>query len=155
MPHYSFSPFPSVFILNHFRKLHLKDYFSCNQVEITVSSMGTKTQLQEDPSILKSPRNSFKWTHVCHLLKLRNKQEKRAKVKIYILLRVSHPSRGFSLIVGFDFKWMPVQQEINSSTKNKVMWNFWKLPYGRIHIWVVIMEKEFLLLNLKIIKYTF
>lgn len=57
MPHYSlFPPFPSVFILNHFRKLHLKDYFSCNQVEIILSSVGIKTQLQEDPSILKSPR---------------------------------------------------------------------------------------------------
>lgn len=44
---------------------------------------------------------------------------------------------------------MPVQQEINSSTKNKVMWNFWKLPYGRIRILVVIMKIERLLLNFK------
>ena len=55
----------------------------------------------------------------------------------------------FSMVVGLNFKGMPAQQEINSSIKNKVMWNFWKLPYGRIRIPVVIMKIELQLLNFK------
>lgn len=62
--------------------------------------------------------------NVWYLLQLIIKQEKRAKVTTYKYNWFSYLIRWFSVIVGFNFKEIPVQREINSITKNKFMWNF-------------------------------